>query len=62
MKNDILKTINREIVKCAKKGELHYYWDITGLSKILVAGIISDLEKEGRTVKSKGENYKIIYW
>jgi hypothetical protein len=58
----IFKALNREILKSAKKDEKHYYWDIIGLSDYMVKGIISKLEKEGKTVKSKGINFKIIYW
>lgn len=59
---DIIKVINRGILKAAKKGEYSYYWDVTGLDRFLVGKIIIDLEKDGKTVKSKGENFKIIYW
>jgi hypothetical protein len=59
---DVLKKINRGILKAAKKGDYYYYWDITGLDRFMVGDIVILLEKEGRTVKSKGENYKIIYW
>ncbi len=58
----IMKDINKGILKSAKKGELHYYWDITGLGAYLVKSIIEKLEKEGRFVKSKGANFKIIRW
>jgi hypothetical protein len=59
---DDIKKIKREILKQAKKGELHYYWDITGLSKNVVDNISEELETEGKIVKSKGVNYKIIMW
>lgn len=59
---DIMKKINREMVKVAKKGNNYFYWDITGLDRFMVGNIVIQLEKEGRTVKSKGENFKIIYW
>jgi hypothetical protein len=62
MEKEILKKINREILKQAKKGELYYYWDITGLPKEIVGNISVILEKEGKIVKSKGTNYKIIMW
>lgn len=62
MKNEILKKIKREIIKCAKKDELHYYWDITGLNKILIDVVVKELEDEGKIVKSKGDNFKIIMW
>lgn len=57
-----LKKINREILKSAKKGDLYFYWDITGLPKTLVGDVVAKLEKEGRKVNSKGPNYKIIMW
>lgn len=60
--NEILKKLRREIVKCAKKGEFHYYWEITGLSDSTVKGIIKELESDGRNVNSKGVNFKIIRW
>jgi hypothetical protein len=60
--NDNLKKIHREIIKSAKKGDLFYYWDITGLPRILVDEVISNLEKEGKNVKSKGNNFKLIMW
>jgi len=59
---EILKKIRREIVKAAKKGEFHYYWDITGLRDSFVKEIISELEKDGKNVNSKGVNYKVIRW
>jgi hypothetical protein len=58
----IFKAINREILKSAKKDEKHYYWDIIGLSDYMVKGIISKLEKEGKTITSKGINFKVIHW
>jgi hypothetical protein len=60
--NEILKKIRREIIKSAKNGDVHYYWETGGLSDSMVKGIISTLEKEGKIVKSKGINYKIIRW
>ncbi|MCK9417359.1 hypothetical protein M0Q97_12010 [Candidatus Dojkabacteria bacterium] len=60
--NEILKNLNREILKSAKKGDFHYYWDITGISPYLVKTTISTLEKEGKFFKSKGTNFKIIHW
>lgn len=60
--NDNLKKIHREIIKSAKRGDLFYYWDITGLPRILVDEIISNLEKEGKNIKSKGNNFKLIMW
>jgi Holliday junction resolvasome RuvABC DNA-binding subunit len=60
--NEILRKIKREIIKCAKRGDLHYYWDISGIGDSTVKGIILELEKEGKMVKSKGMNYKIIRW
>jgi predicted transcriptional regulator len=59
---DDIKKIKREILKQAKKGELHYYWDIVGLSKSVIDNITEELESEGKIVKSKGTNYKIIMW
>ena len=58
----ILRTIRREIIKCAKKGEMHYYWDVSELRDSMVKSIILELEKEGKNVNSKGTNYKIIKW
>jgi len=60
--NEILKFLNREILKSAKKSHFHYYWDITGISPYLVKSIIERLEKEGKFFKSKGTNFKIIHW
>lgn len=60
--NEILKILNREILKSAKKGDFHYYWDISELSDYMVKSIIIKLEKEGKFIKSKGLNFKIIYW
>lgn len=60
--NDNLKKIHREIIKSAKRGDLFYYWDITGLPRIIVDEIISNLEKEGKNIKSKGNNFKLIMW
>jgi len=57
-----LKFLNREILKCAKKGDFHYYWDIRFLSPYLVKEIVSKLEKEGKFFKNKGTNFKIIHW
>jgi hypothetical protein len=62
MENEILKKIKREILKAAKKGEFHYYWDITGVSDSSVKEIITELEKDGKNVNSKGVNYKVIRW
>jgi len=59
---DILKKINRDIIKAAKHGDLYCYWDITGIPKEVVGDIMVTLEKEGKTIKSKGEKYKIIMW
>lgn len=60
--NEILKFLNREILKSAKRGDFHYYWDISGLTEYTIKGIISKLEKEGKFFKSKGTNFKIIHW
>jgi hypothetical protein len=62
LENETLKKIRREILKSAKKGEFHFYWETTGLSHILIGDIVAKLEKEGKFVKSKGPNYKIIRW
>lgn len=62
MEKVILKFLNREIIKSAKKGETCYYWDITELNKTLVKIITEALEADGKTVKSKGEKFKIIHW
>jgi len=62
MEKEILKKINREILKQAKKGELHYYWNIVGLPKEVVGNVVIELEKDGKNVKSKGTDYKIIMW
>lgn len=59
---DILKKLNREILKCAKNNETHYYWNILGLNASMVKSITDTLEKEGKTIKSKGTDFKIIRW
>ena len=58
----IFKALNREILKSAKRDEKHYYWDVIGLSEHMIKGLISKLEKEGKTVTSKGINFKVIHW
>ena len=58
----IFKLLNREILKSAKREEKHYYWDVIGLSDTMIKSIISKLEKEGKTVTSKGINFKVIHW
>lgn len=61
--NEVLKKVKREIVKSAKKGDFHYYWNISGLSDSSIRYIISELEKDKRMIKSKGTTgYKIIRW
>ena len=60
--NRILKEIEKEIKKSAKKGDFHYYWDISGLSQFMIKSLIEKLEKEGRMVNSKGNKFKIIRW
>lgn len=60
--NEILKKIRREILKSAKKGDVHYYWETVGLSDSVVKSIVTILEDEGKMIKSKGANYKIIRW
>lgn len=59
---EILKNIKRGILKSAKKGDFHYYWEIAGLSPTTVKGIVAQLETEGKMVSSKGTNFKIIRW
>jgi len=59
--NDILKVIRRGILKSAKKGDLHFYWETTGLSDSMIRSIVSQLESEGKMIKNKG-NCKIIRW
>jgi len=62
MEKEILKKLHREFIKAAKKDELYYYWDISGVPKEIVGNIMVELEKEGKVIKSKGTNYKIIMW
>lgn len=62
MENKIFKNINKEILKAAKKGDFHYYWDVTGLNSFLIKSITEKLENENRFVKSKGDNFRIIRW
>ena len=57
-----LKRINRDILKCAKKGELYYYWDISNINPLIVKSIISELESDGKFINSKGVKYKVIRW
>ena len=52
--NEILKFLNREILKSAKKSHFHYYWDITGISPYLVKSIIERLEKAMNSVGIQG--------
>ena len=61
-KEDVLKDIKKGILKSAKKGDFHYYWDITGLDVNIVKSVMNVLEKEGKMFKSKGVNFKIIRW
>jgi hypothetical protein len=61
MDNEILKKVRREILKSAKKGEVHYYWDITGISESTIRFVVDELEKEGKMFKNKG-SCKIIRW
>lgn len=58
----ILKMLHREILKCAKKDEYHYYWDITSLDIKTINNITYIIEKEGKIVNNKGTNFKIIRW
>lgn len=60
--NKILKSIERGILKSAKKGDLHYYWDVTGLSDFMIKSIVERLESEGKMVKFKSANFRIIRW
>jgi hypothetical protein len=61
--NRILKEIDKEIKKSAKKGDFHYYWDISGLSQFMVKSVVEKIESQpGRFVNSKGTNFKIIRW
>jgi hypothetical protein len=60
--SEILKKIKREILKSAKKGDVHYYWETTGLSDSMVRSIVTQLEEDKKMIKSKGPNYKIIRW
>lgn len=62
MEQVIHKALKREILKCAKKGETCYYWDVTQLNRTLVKMVIELLEQDGRTVSNKGENFKVIHW
>jgi hypothetical protein len=59
---NILKKLNREILKCAKNNDTHYYWNTLGLNQSMIKSIIATLEKEGKIVKSKGTDFKIIRW
>jgi len=59
---DDIKKIRREILKSAKKGEFHYYWNVFGLSDSVIENITEELESEGKMIKSKGTSYKIIRW
>lgn len=60
--SEILKKIKRGILKSAKKNELFYYWETTGLSDSMIRSIVTQLEEDNKMVKSKGPNYKIIRW
>ena len=59
--NEILKKVRREILKSAKKGDVHYYWDVTGIPESTVRFVINELEGEGKMFKNKG-SCKIIRW
>lgn len=61
MDNDVLKRIRREILKSAKKGNLYYYWEVTGLNESTIRYIVDILESEGKMFKNKG-SCKIIRW
>ena len=58
----ILKKIRRDIIKSAKKDECFLYWDIVGINPLIVKDIVFQLESEGKMIKSKGLNYKLIRW
>jgi len=60
--NRILKDIKKGILKSAKKGDYHYYWDISSLSDHMVKSVSIRLENEGKNVNSKGLKFKIIRW
>jgi len=59
---EILKVLKREILKSAKKGEFHYYWETAELSNSIIKSITKILESEGKMVNSKGHNYKVVRW
>ena len=58
---ELVRYIEKLITK-AKKGDLHYYWDVTGLSDFMIKSIIAKLESEGKMVKFKSANFRIIRW
>jgi len=62
MEKEILRVINREIIKSAKKGESYYYWDISDVDKRTIDKVSTILESEGKMVRSKGTKYKLITW
>ena len=59
--NEILKKVRREILKSAKKGDVHCYWDVTGINDSTVKYVVAELESEGKMFKNKG-SCKIIRW
>jgi hypothetical protein len=61
-REEVLKFLKKEILKSAKKGDFHYYWDVAGLEPSLINLVVLELEKEGKTIKSKGQLFKIIHW
>jgi len=63
LEKDTLRKIKREIIKSAKKGDVHYWWELDNLlTKIQVDNITTELEKMGYTVKNKNDDFKIIRW
>lgn len=59
--NEILRKVRREILKSAKKGDVHCYWDVTGIPESTVRFVVNELEGEGKMFKNKG-SCKIIRW
>lgn len=63
LEKNTLRKIKREIIKSAKKGDVHYWWELDNLlTKIQVDNITTELEKMGYTVKNKNDDFKIIRW
>lgn len=59
--NETLKIVKRGILKSAKKGDFHYYWDVTGIPDSTIRFVVNELEGEGKMFKNKG-SCKIIRW